>query len=80
MPGLERAPAASALVRVTESSQVGEARRTDAALCHRLGFEDTEGGRVSIVATELATNLVKHGGGGEVLIRRCARETCRASR
>ena len=29
-----------------------------------LGFDATDTGRVAIVATELATNLIKHGGGG----------------
>jgi anti-sigma regulatory factor (Ser/Thr protein kinase) len=32
------------------------------------GFDETQRGRVAIVATELATNIVRHGGGGEMLI------------
>jgi anti-sigma regulatory factor (Ser/Thr protein kinase) len=33
-----------------------------------VGFGDTAVGRVAIVVTELATNLVKHAGGGELLL------------
>ena len=35
----------------------------------RLGFSAAEIGRLGIVVTEAATNLVKHGGGGELLLR-----------
>ncbi|MBN9246987.1 MAG: ATP-binding protein [Hyphomicrobium sp.] len=54
-------------VAVTESSQVAEARRVSVDLARRHGFDDEAAGRVAIVATELATNLVKHGGGGIIL-------------
>ena len=33
----------------------------------RLGYTETEAGRVAIVATELAQNLLRYGGGGEML-------------
>jgi anti-sigma regulatory factor (Ser/Thr protein kinase) len=36
-------------------------------LARRAGFDETDAGRVSLVATELATNLVKHAGGGSLL-------------
>jgi anti-sigma regulatory factor (Ser/Thr protein kinase) len=53
---------------VTEASQVGEARRAAGALAARLGFDETEAGKVTLVVTEAANNLVKHGGGGELLL------------
>jgi len=53
---------------VVDASQVGELRQTVAAMCRNLGLEQTERGRASIVATEAATNVVKHGRGGEVVI------------
>ena len=53
---------------VTESSQIAEARQVASQLATALGFDDTNAGRVALVATELATNIVKHGGGGELLI------------
>lgn len=53
---------------VSESSQVGEARRAATQLAGRLGFGEAEAGKVAIVVTEAASNLVKHGGGGELLL------------
>ena len=55
-------------IAVTESSQIAEARRAASKQAGDLGFNETDVGRVAIVATELATNLIKHGGGGEILI------------
>lgn len=55
-------------VCVTEETQVGEARRAAVAAATGLGFGEVDAGRVAIVATELATNLIKHGGGGELLV------------
>lgn len=60
---------ASILVPVTEPSQVGEARRAAAGLVRRLGFGETEAGKVGVVVTEAANNLVKHAGGGEIVLR-----------
>ncbi|MFI5328965.1 MAG: ATP-binding protein, partial [Candidatus Rokuibacteriota bacterium] len=57
------------VIRVEESSQVAAARRAAADLSWRLHFDETTAGRLALVVTELATNLVKHGGGGEVLLR-----------
>jgi anti-sigma regulatory factor (Ser/Thr protein kinase) len=51
-------------IPVTESSQVGEARRAATRLAEALNFAETDTGRVAIVATELASNVLKHGGGG----------------
>jgi anti-sigma regulatory factor (Ser/Thr protein kinase) len=34
----------------------------------RQGFDDADAGRVALVATELATNILKHGNGGEILV------------
>ena len=53
---------------VTDLSQVAEARRTAVETAHESGFDETQAGRVALVATELATNIVKHGGGGEMLL------------
>jgi len=56
-------------LRVEESSRVGEARRLAAAIGRALGFDEALVGHASIVVTELATNLVKHAGGGELILR-----------
>ena len=55
-------------IPVRDQSQVAEARRTAVSLAQRQGFDEQAAGRVAIVATELATNLIKHGGGGELLV------------
>ncbi len=53
---------------VADVSQVAEMRRAVTDLAANLGFDETAKGRAALVATELATNLLKHGGGGEALI------------
>jgi anti-sigma regulatory factor (Ser/Thr protein kinase) len=53
---------------VTEASQVGEARRKASKLATNLGFSPTGCGQVALAATEAATNLVKHAGGGEIVL------------
>src|SRR5262249_6232612 len=54
-------------VAVKETSQVAAARREATTMAQHHGFNDGDVGRVALVATELATNLIKHGGGGEIL-------------
>lgn len=59
----------SIAIVINESSQAGEARRVALALASRLGFKETERGKVGIVVTEIANNLVQHTEGGVVLLR-----------
>lgn len=56
-------------VEVREQSQVGSARRLATTLAVRSGLPETDGARAALAATELATNLVKHAGGGHLLLR-----------
>lgn len=58
------------VVAVEEVSQVGQARREALALASALQFDDVDAGRVALAATELATNLMRHGGGGRLYISR----------
>jgi anti-sigma regulatory factor (Ser/Thr protein kinase) len=37
-------------------------------MAQRQGFGEADAGRVALVATELATNILKHGKGGEILV------------
>ena len=53
---------------VTEASQIGEPRRAVQRLASRLGFSEQDAGRAALVLSELATNLAKHGRGGELLL------------
>ncbi len=52
---------------VSDSSQVSEARRRIAAFAESVGFDAIATARVSLIITELATNLIKHGNGGALL-------------
>lgn len=58
-----------ATVGVTDASGVAAARRCAAELTRAAGFDETAAGRAALVVTEAATNLLKHGGGGEVLLQ-----------
>jgi anti-sigma regulatory factor (Ser/Thr protein kinase) len=59
----------SVSIAVDDSSQTGEVRRAAQRLADRLGWNDTDRGRLGIIANELANNLWKHAGHGNVLIR-----------
>ena len=59
----------SALFTIADASQVGEARRAAAVMADRLSFDATIAGRVAIVVTEAAGNLLKHAGGGTLVWR-----------
>ena len=54
---------------VTDSSQIGEARRAATTLAIRTNFNETDSGRIAIVVMELATNLVRYGQKGVIFIR-----------
>jgi anti-sigma regulatory factor (Ser/Thr protein kinase) len=56
------------IIPVSEGSQVAEARRQASEAARLAGFGEEDCGRAALVATELATNLVKHGGGGEIVV------------
>jgi anti-sigma regulatory factor (Ser/Thr protein kinase) len=58
---------ASEVVAVTDTSGVAAARRIGAQHAAILGLSETTVGKASLIITELATNLVKHGGGGSIL-------------
>jgi anti-sigma regulatory factor (Ser/Thr protein kinase) len=54
-------------MHVAEATDVAAARRIAAQNVEPLGLGDVVNGRVALITTELATNLVKHGGGGSIL-------------
>lgn len=53
---------------INDASQVADARRQASAIAAQIGLDESDAGRVALVATELATNLIKHGRGGEMLM------------
>lgn len=54
-------------VRVHDASEVADARRMAISCAAALRLSETSNGRAALVATELATNLLKHAGGGTLL-------------
>jgi anti-sigma regulatory factor (Ser/Thr protein kinase) len=58
----------STVVGVSERSQVAEARRHAVECAEAQRLTETAVARAALVVTELATNLIKHGDGGTLLI------------
>ncbi len=58
-------------VTIDEPTKVGEARRRALTLASRLDFDETSQGKVAIVVSEAASNLIKHAGGGELVFQEC---------
>jgi anti-sigma regulatory factor (Ser/Thr protein kinase) len=68
------AQARQSVIAVADSSQVSGARRAACDLAAHLGFGETATGEVALVVTEAATNLLKHAGHGEILLRALQRD------
>lgn len=58
----------SVVVPVAEPSRVAEARRLATSLALAAGFAEDDAGRISLAATEAATNLAKYSKQGELLL------------
>ena len=63
-----------ALLAVSDASDAAETRRMAGRLVSRAGLSDVEAGNVALVATELATNLLKHARHGVILAAAIERE------
>ncbi|WP_392893943.1 ATP-binding protein [Pseudomonas migulae] len=57
------------VLTIEDSSQIGHARRTAQQLAEKNGFDASDAGRVALVATELASNILKHATHGELHLR-----------
>ena len=55
-------------VPITEPTRVSEARRFALRLAQSLAFDDVVQGRLALVVTEIATNLLKHATGGRIVL------------
>jgi anti-sigma regulatory factor (Ser/Thr protein kinase) len=53
---------------VQEPGDAARARRAALSCARRIGFGEYDAGRAALVATEAATNLLRHAGGGELLV------------
>lgn len=54
---------------ILEPSQTGDARRKVTSFASRLGFNEVDQGKASIIVTEIANNLVNHARVGQLVIR-----------
>jgi anti-sigma regulatory factor (Ser/Thr protein kinase) len=59
-------------IAVSGESDIGECRRTAKRLAEGLDLGEVSAGRAAIVATELATNVVRHAQSGEILVQTIA--------
>ena len=59
------------IIAIADPSHAGEARRAAAEFARKAGADENFSGRVALVATEMATNIIKHanGAGGMLVIR-----------
>jgi anti-sigma regulatory factor (Ser/Thr protein kinase) len=55
------------IINVAEASQVAQARRAAVDIARQLTSDETTIGRIGIVASEMATNLLKHTPGGRIV-------------
>lgn len=55
-----------AVFPMEDPSRVGEARRHAAQLAADCGLDEVDAGRLALVVTELATNLLRHAEGGQI--------------
>jgi anti-sigma regulatory factor (Ser/Thr protein kinase) len=56
------------ITRVLDESGVGEARRSAIAVARAKGADSRIQGRIALVVTEIATNLLKHAGAGMIVV------------
>src|SRR5262245_39769276 len=57
------------VLAIAEPSDAGDARRVATSMAKRTGMDEERTGRLALVVTEAATNLVKHARGGEIHLR-----------
>ena len=55
--------------RISDHSDIGTARRAALVMAGAEGFSEVDTGRVAIAAAVTASNLLRSGGGGEILLR-----------
>jgi anti-sigma regulatory factor (Ser/Thr protein kinase) len=57
------------LIAVSDQSQIASSRRTAENLARSVGFGESRTGRLALVATEMATNILKHATHGHLLAK-----------
>ena len=62
----------SLCISIRDESGAGQARREAQRLALRLGWSEEDCAKFALIVTEASTNIFRHGGSGEVLLRACA--------
>jgi anti-sigma regulatory factor (Ser/Thr protein kinase) len=57
------------MLALDDPSKIGEVRRVATNMASQLGFGEQDKGRLALIVTEAASNAVRHGGGGEIVLR-----------
>lgn len=65
------------LIAISDQSQIAGARRTAEARARSLGFDELRTGRVALIATEMASNILKHATHGHLTVAPFADSTGR---
>ena len=55
-------------VAITDTSSIGEVRRSATSAAGKLGMDETRAGELAILATEVSRNVLIHGNGGQVIV------------
>jgi len=76
---LNNVPSDHAAFAIADASSVAFARRGALDAARRIGLNDTDAGRVALIVTEAATNILKHAGHGEILVRELCTRTSLAA-
>src|SRR5271155_4381687 len=56
-------------IAISDRSQVGESRRAVTSAAGRAGLTESDRGKLAIIATELATNILLYAKKGEIIVR-----------
>jgi anti-sigma regulatory factor (Ser/Thr protein kinase) len=59
----------NACIGIQEQTDAAQVRRTALAFASGLSFDEVSAGNVGLVVTEAATNILKHAGAGQVVLR-----------
>jgi anti-sigma regulatory factor (Ser/Thr protein kinase) len=56
------------ILRVAAESEISAARRAACEFARKIGLDEERSGRAALLVTEMATNLLKHAGGREIVV------------
>ncbi|MGE5411830.1 MAG: ATP-binding SpoIIE family protein phosphatase [Clostridiales bacterium] len=65
-------------VKIQDRSHISESRRLSTSIASEMGFSETTTGKIAVIVTEMATNIIKHSTDqkGELLIQEICLKDC----